>query len=461
MTAAGVGGASPARREAWGRLCRLNRATGPAARGDQGHLDRRERAQADRLVRGVLQHVTALDALIDTAAQVDRTRTDGAVIWILRLAAYEQIHQADAPDYAIGQQAVALAREAAGGDARKAAAQARFVNAVVRRMLRELPPDAAAAEATLNRRGVAEDVRLSIPSPICAAYREAYGPAAPDVLEALSHGETATWLRVNTLRADPAAVRAGLAEEGVPTETDAGLAEALRWTGGDRLPWETDTWRRAEITVQDAAAMLTTHVLDPRPGMRVLDLCAAPGGKTGHVWERMRGEGSLTAVEVDAARRATLRSTLARLYGVEAGVDVPDVDDLDRFNPAAPFERVLIDAPCLSLGLIRRHPEIRWENRTARLHAMTRTQQAILRAGARRVAAGGRLLWVTCSPTRAENEAVVEELVGAGGWRVLEPSANLPDAVLAWVDEWEGVLRTRPDRLPCDAFAMLLLERTG
>jgi 16S rRNA (cytosine967-C5)-methyltransferase len=384
----------------------------------------------------------------------------------LRLTAYEKIFQASIPDYAIGAQAVALARRVAGDHA------AGFVNAIVRRLLPTLPasPEALATDPFVA--GLDPATRWSVPPDMVGALAEGYGREAfAEILPALAGRESPVWLRVNTLRATPEAARDALAAEGVAVATPptpAPLAEALLWQdGGERLPWQTAAWARGEVTAQDLGAMLAAVALDPKPGQSVLDACAAPGGKTGHFWQRMEGRGRLVALEVDPARRRVLAESLERLFGAGHGIAQPEAAALEALPGATAglperYDRVILDAPCLALGLIGRHPEIRWDGRLRHAEAMVAKQAALLRAGAERVAPGGRLLWMTCSPTRLENEAVVEGwLAEHPGWRLVDPAERLGAAWRELLELSGGWARTRPDRVACDGFAMALLERAG
>jgi 16S rRNA (cytosine967-C5)-methyltransferase len=192
-------------------------------------------------------------------------------------------------------------------------------------------------------------------------------------------------------------------------------------------------------------------------GLDVLDLCAAPGGKTGQLWEAMRGEGRLVALEIDPRRRETLRANLERLYAPHA-IEIPDLSSPDQFLARLPaqscFDRILIDAPCLALGLIGRHPEVRWDGRLQGIEAAAARQNAILTAGARLARPGALLAWVTCSPTREENEGVLASFLAAHPtWRIVDPPPASP-----WLQATAGTLRTRPDQFPGDGFAMTLLR---
>lgn len=452
---------SPARWAAWRRLRAQAGGLTPEAQ-DVGWpelqgLERRERAAAERLTRGVFQHRALLDALIRACPGIHWGRTAAKLRDVLRLAAYERIFQNQSPDYAIGAQSVALARRAAGQNA------SRFVNAAVHRLMENLPAGEAALKASAFFAEAPDHVRWSIPEATISLYKKAYG-AGPsrDVTSALAETPPAVWLRVNTLKTTPDALAEMLTKEGCETEAIEGLPEALRWTGGERRPWETGPWERGWMTVQDIGAMLAARLLGVVPGQRILDFCAAPGGKTGHLWERMQGQGSLTAWEPSPQRRATMCEALRRLYGPDAPIAVPESPEDGAWGEPGSYDRVLVDAPCLALGLIRRHPEIRWGGRERNPAQFAERQVDILGEAARWVRPGGRLLWVTCSPTVEENEDIaLTWLRGAPGWRPV--SIHLLPGVIqpSWAAINKLCLRTRPDRLACDGFAMTLLERAA
>jgi 16S rRNA (cytosine967-C5)-methyltransferase len=279
-------------------------------------------------------------------------------------------------------------------------------------------------------------------------------------LQALCEDESPTWLRVNRLRTNPDTLATSLASEGVEISRDTPDPFALRVTGGENLPWATQAWRDGQCTVQDIGAMLAACLLDPQPGMAVLDACAAPGGKTGHLYELMEGKGRLVASEVQPDRRQELRRTLGRLYGPAHTIEVPEINNLASLDPAESFDRVLVDAPCQAIGLIRRHPEIRWDGRLKRQAAMVKTQRQVLDDSSRLVKPGGRLLWVTCSPTRAENEVLIKDWLKVNdSWEQLNIMDLTPASWQPFVQSEGLILRTRPDLLACDGFAMCLLGR--
>jgi 16S rRNA (cytosine967-C5)-methyltransferase len=146
------------------------------------------------------------------------------------------------------------------------------------------------------------------------------------------------------------------------------------------------------------------------PGQRVLDACAAPGGKTGAILEASAGAARLTAVDVSAERVALVDDNLRRL-GREAELKVGDLTDPTSFWDGQPYDRILVDAPCSSTGVIRRHPDIKLLRRSGDIAPFARTQLQILRAAVRLLSPGGRLVYSTCSVLPQENEAVVAQLL--------------------------------------------------
>jgi 16S rRNA (cytosine967-C5)-methyltransferase len=176
-------------------------------------------------------------------------------------------------------------------------------------------------------------------------------------------------------------------------------------------------FREGIVSIQDAGAQLAAPLLDAQPGMRVLDACAAPGGKTGHLLEHTPRLAELVAVDVDAQRVGRIEDNLRRL-GRSARVVVADVRQAASFWDGRAFDRILLDAPCSSTGVIRRHPDIKLLRRTDDIPALATAQLEILKATFAMLAPGGRLLYSTCSLLPDENQKVVERFLDA------EPAAR-------------------------------------
>jgi 16S rRNA (cytosine967-C5)-methyltransferase len=184
--------------------------------------------------------------------------------------------------------------------------------------------------------------------------------------------------------------------------------ELVRPMGVSDLPG----FNEGVISVQDAGAQLAAVLLDARAGMRVLDACAAPGGKTGHLLEHTADLGELVAVDIDASRSERIRENLDRLAR-KATLVVADIRDPGAFWDGRPFDRILVDAPCSSTGVIRRHPDIKLLRRRDDIVNMAEVQLEILRACFGMLSPNGRLLYCSCSVLPAENEAVVSRFLAA------------------------------------------------
>jgi 16S rRNA (cytosine967-C5)-methyltransferase len=265
-----------------------------------------------------------------------------------------------------------------------------LVNAVLRSFLRERE----ALLAEVERDPVA---RWNYPAWWIDAVKRGQPQAWESILDAGNRQGPLT-LRVNTRRTSVEEYLAILAVEHI--EAVAIGLHGVRLTtpmSVDKIPGFAD----GMVSVQDAGAQLAAQLLDARDGMRVLDACAAPGGKTGHVLELARVE--LIALESDAGRARRIGENLQRL-NLEAEIRVGDAGDPSAWSDGDPFDRILADVPCSASGIVRRHPDIRWLRRPSDLPALVEEQRRILAALWPWVATGGELLYVTCSIFPEEGE---------------------------------------------------------
>jgi 16S rRNA (cytosine967-C5)-methyltransferase len=219
-------------------------------------------------------------------------------------------------------------------------------------------------------------------------------------LIAAANQQAPMWVRVNRLRTTREAWLARLLAAGGAASSWDPAPDALRLA----TPMDVKSlpgFSSGEVSVQDAAAQLAADLLDAAPGQRVLDACAAPGGKAGHLLERCP-EIDLTALDIAPARLDFIRENLGRL-GLEARVLAGDARDPSGWWDGQPYDRILLDAPCTGSGVVRRHPDIKLLRRPEDVAAMAERQQALLEALWPLLAPGGRLLYATCSVFRAEN----------------------------------------------------------
>jgi 16S rRNA (cytosine967-C5)-methyltransferase len=355
-------------------------------------LDARDRALAMRLAYGAVQQRDTLDHLIQRLAARPLKRLDAPIVAALRLGMYELLFTGGAPDHAVVADAVEVAKAGRGHT---------LVNAVLRRAAR----DGVALLAELDDatpEGAA--LKHSHPEWIVRLWWEQLGADETRALLAFDNQPAELALRVNTLVAASEDVAAQLSSgPGAPgAHRDRAIPEALVLEG----PWDlhgSPQWRMGAVLAQSRGAMLPARALAPAPGERVLDLCAAPGGKTTHLAALMEGRGEVVAIERNPRRAEQLRGTTARMRAAECVRVV--VDDATRtFEGGAPFDRVLVDPPCTGLGTLQARADLRWRVGSRDPARVAGTQAAILAAGAAVVRPGGVLVYSTCTISAIENE---------------------------------------------------------
>jgi len=301
------------------------------------------------------------------------------------------------PTSAAVNESVLLARQFGG------TAIAGFVNAVLRAIAREptMPlPD-------LNRDPVLHlSIKYSHPEWLVRRWLNRHGPERTAALCAANNEIPPVTVRVQPLRTTPEALRAELEREGIEVTpcriSNVGLV--LRRTKDlGRLP----AYRKGEFYVQDEAAQLVGFIVDPKPGESVLDACAAPGGKSTHLAELMGDRGEVVAADVDSTRLERIVENAGRLGLTAIRPMVADATRPGNFLADRRFDRILVDAPCSGLGIIRRNPEAKWYKSEDLIRSMAVLQSSILNRVAPLLKPGGILVYSTCTTELEENENVV------------------------------------------------------
>ena len=410
-------------------------------------LDARDRGLAARLVYGTLAWQGRLDWHIAALAARDPARLDAEVRIVLRLGLYQLLFLERVPAHAAVDTSVDLAKQLAPQ-------AAGLVNAVLRRAVRE--PDRLAlpdpAKDPLQHLAVA----FSHPRWLIERWRERF-PA--DDLRALLAADNEAAPTV--LRARPGArdrVLARLAAAGVAAEPCRFAPDAVRVA--TVAPHALEGYAQGELSAQSEASQLVALLVGARPGMRVLDACAAPGGKSGYLAELVGPNGRVVAL--DRRRRgAAAVAGVARRLGV-ANVDVAVLDARRGARALrATFDRILVDAPCSGLGTLRSHPEVRWTRTPADVTRLAALQREILSRVTPLLAPGGVLVYATCTIMPAENERVVERWLAAHPELAIERAdAHLPVSAAGLVDD-AGTLRTLPHRDGLDGFYAVRARRVS
>jgi 16S rRNA (cytosine967-C5)-methyltransferase len=413
--------------------------------------DDRDRALAAEVVTGTMRWLRSLDFLIEHVARRPPRKIDPEVMTILRLSTYQLLHLDRVPASAVVDDAVDLTRAA-----RKPSATG-FVNAVLRTVVRQrkrlpLPPrpEAPDRDAQIAYLGITH----SHPDWLVARWLDRHGFDAVEAWVQFNNVAPALTVRVNTLRARVDEAVATLAADGIETQPARYAPDGLVVIEGNPL-------RRAQdglVFVQDEASQLVPLVLDARPGERILDLCASPGGKTMAIAAAMQDVGTIVATDIRPRRIALLRDTIR--IGGATSISTQQVPATGALAFDAPFDRVLVDAPCSGLGTIRRDPDIRWRRTEQDLPALASQQVTLLERAAITVRTGGRVVYATCSSEPEENEQVVDRFLEAHpDWALVDlRGMPLPGRVHLLVDE-RGMFRTLPFRDGLEAFFAAALHR--
>ena len=439
--------ASPARAAAFDVLLRVEQQDAFASEllhsSRLDALSTADRALATELTLGVLRWRSHLDGLVARASSQPLSKLDAEVLIALRIGAYQMAFLDRIPARAAVDESVELAKRAGR------TFSAPFVNAVLRKLSTtpaRLRPPGIPATATLEALASA----FAHPLWLVERWVQEFGADnAQRICEANQQAPEAV------LRGADAALEVELREQGIELGPGRIMSGARRVLSGDVT--RTRAFAEGRLHLQDEASQLVAALVGK--GKRILDCCAAPGGKTSALAAANPGA-QILAVELHPHRARTLR----RL------VPAPNVRVLAADVTALPvvgeFDRVLADVPCSGTGTLARHPEIRWKLTAEDLDDLHRRQVAILRAALKRLAPGGRLVYSTCSLEKEENEAVVEEALG-GGMRLLDCRDELnrlrQEGALAWPDidslTRGAFLRTLPSVHPCEGFFAASVER--
>lgn len=392
-------------------------------------LDSRDQAFATHLAYGVLRWLSALDWLAGQLLDRPLKRRDRDIQRLLLLG-LEQLWHGQTPPHAAVHATAECAR------LRGKAWAVGLVNAVLRRFLREGEAMLAQLESRTER--------YAHPTWLLDRLQQDWPEQWQDIATQ-NNAQAPLWLRVNRQRVDIAEFDKRLQESGFQTRRHPEAPEAIAVEPAvavAALPGFAD----GLVSVQDPAAQLAAILLDPQADERVLDACAAPGGKTSHLLERQPGL-DLLALDRDPARCRLIRDNLGRL-GLDCAVRTADAAAPAEWWDGVPFDRILLDAPCSATGVIRRHPEIKWLRDEAQVRQAVADQQRLLDGLWPLLGAGGILVYATCSVLKCENNEQIHRFLSRhpdaetlgeplGGRQIL-PGQDEMDGF------WYATLRKRP-----------------
>ncbi|PTX61220.1 16S rRNA (cytosine967-C5)-methyltransferase [Melghirimyces profundicolus] len=407
-------------------------------------LSSRDRGLATELVYGTIQRRNTLDWILNGLVKKGVTSLEPWVRHLLRMGIYQLRYLDRIPGRAAVHETVRMAKE------RGHRGVSGLVNGVLRsyqRRRREwtLPEDPETPEKLA--------LATSHPEWMVRRLMEVYGKeTARAVLEA-GNRPPRTAVRVNPLKSDRETVARLLSEQNPGMEVEASplSSQGLILKGGGN-PARGLLFREGWVTIQDESSMLVSEVVDPRPGERVLDGCAAPGGKTGHLGERMKNEGVLFSCDLHPHKIRLIEDQVRRLGLTIVEARRADLRELP--GNVEPFDRVLLDAPCSGLGVIRRKPDIKWSKEPREVASLTSLQAQLLDAAAELVVPGGTLVYSTCTLEPKENAEQVSAFLERHP--EFRPDGSLedrlPEAVREKALRGEGWVQILPHHFDSDGF---------
>lgn len=408
-------------------------------------LNEKDKRLVTELVYGTIQRKNTLDWILN---QLVKKGVGSLELWVrqlLRLGIYQLLYLDKIPERAAIYETVQISKKRGH----------RGISGLVNGVLRSFLRNRRRLTLKKNPQTLAEKaVSYSHPGWMIERMEQAYGEEETKAALLSNHHPPRVSVRVNRLKMDRDVFIKEWNATGNGRAEASGIApEGVAISGGGN-PAFTPWFREGYCTIQDESSMLVARVLAPAPGMKVLDVCAAPGGKTTHLAELMKNQGHIVACDVHDHKLSLIRSNASRL-----GIDIISVRQLDgrnlpgSFQPHS-FDAVLLDAPCSGLGVIRRKPDLKWGKEAENIEALAQLQKELLDAAAPLLKPGGVLVYSTCTWEPRENREQVESFLkrhpdfsGDNTWK-----EELPDPVKSRVRSGDGWIQILPHDFLSDGF---------
>lgn len=419
-------------------------------------LDPRDRTFLNTLVYGVLRWRGRLDSVIRRFSNLRLKKIDPKVLNILRIGLFQILYLDRVPVSAAVNTSVEMTKSIA------APWVVKFVNAVMRKMAEKPLPTPEQPEAKPNTATLAAE--LSFPEWLVTRWVARYGEAETRALCESVNSIPPTTVRTNTLKWS----RENLKEALTPDVSELWFtphgAEGISFTGARKPIGRMSAFLTGGFQVQDEGAQLTSHLLAPQPGDTILDACAGLGGKTGHLAQLMNNQGRIIAMDSNGDKLHRLDLEMQRLGITIVQPIRADLTDTRALTPPMLFDRVLLDAPCSGLGVIRRNPDTKWFFPEKDLNRCGQRQREFLNHLAPKVKPGGLLMYVVCSTEPEENESVVDGFLADHSNFETEPCEPYPCCrhlqMNAAFFTSRGFFRTLPHRDQMDGFFAARFRRT-
>ena len=418
---------------------------------DEDYLTRRDRALLTAMVYGVLRWRGRLDHIIAYFSNMPLRKIQPAVLNILRLGLFQMIYLDRVPDSAAVNTSVELTKKTNNFRA------SGFVNALLRKAAvdHERVPFSTFQEDPL---AFLTSVQ-SIPKWVAKRWLQRFAEHTIMTLASATNTIPPITLRSNTLKTTREQLIRSLEDEVQHIEPTSYTSDGVKIKNPKQSIPQLSAYQKGWFQVQDEAAQLVALLLDPQPGEPVLDACAGLGGKTAHIAQLMQNQGTITALDRDSAKLHQLSAEMQRLGVTIVKTVCHDLLSCLDGHQDRPFDRILLDAPCSGLGVMRRNPDVKWNSAEKRLKHYGDTQKRLLETLAPMVKAGGVLVYSVCSIEPEENEAIIDDFLKKRSDFVIDKDwGTLPETVrsdakptagfttLKFIDQMDGFYLARLKR---------------
>ncbi|MGN0334568.1 MAG: 16S rRNA (cytosine(967)-C(5))-methyltransferase RsmB [Lachnospiraceae bacterium] len=406
------------------------------------YMEKQERSFLTRLVEGTVERQITLDYYIDQISKTPVRKMKPVIRCIMRMTAYQLLYMDAVPDSAACNEAVKLAQK------KGFRTLTGFVNGVLRNLSRQKEEILFPDEEKEPVRALS--VKYSVPEWFVKKMLDSYGKEAAEKMFADSlDGSAEMTVRVNTSKITVQECKELLEKEGVCVEKAPYVETALKISGYDSLPM-LDPFRRGYFQVQDVSSMLVGIIAEPKKGAKVIDLCAAPGGKSLHIADLLEGSGHVEARDLTEYKVALIRENIARCGFSNIHAKRADACVLDEALIES-ADLVIADLPCSGLGVLKKKSDIKYRLNQTKIEELQMLQRKILQNAVRYVKPGGTLIYSTCTMTREENEEQFTWILENLPLRAVSLNEVLPDELVSDTTE-KGYLQLLPGREKTDGF---------
>lgn len=405
-------------------------------------ITNKDRGLLTELTYGPLQYKMTLDYYLEPFV---RGKLDNWVRQLLRMSLYQMVYLTKIPPHAVVHEAVEIAKRR--GHRRIAPT----VNGILRSVLREGVRSVNDIQNPIERLAI----ETSHPMWLIERWVAQYGEAVAREIALANNRQPNFSFRVNEARTTVAEVVKALESEGFQTRPGEVVDECLISESGN--PANTSVYRDGLITIQDESSMLPIQALQLTEGLKVLDMCAAPGGKTTHIAEKMNDQGEVYAHDVHEHKVKLIDKNAERLQLSSIQTKSGDSRKLLDVYGAAQFDRILLDAPCSGFGVIRRKPEIKYTKTAADVKQLSTIQYDLLATAAQLLKEDGILVYSTCTIDEKENKGVVQRFLAAHPNMTLAPLGKLEEKTSLQVEN--GTLQVLPQQFDGDGFFIAAFKK--